>query len=54
MDWERVLEDVMCGYKDCYVAFIDILGFNQIINEYSFEAIKHIFDEIKIFKPTPL
>lgn len=41
-------------YMDCYVAFMDILGFKEIINKRSFEEIEHVFNSIKEFEPAPL
>lgn len=37
----------MREYKDCYVAFMDLLGFKELINTRSCEEIASIFDEIK-------
>lgn len=44
----------MCEQKECYVAYIDILGFKNFVNRNSFEEVKNIFDNIVEFKPHPL
>lgn len=44
----------MEGYKECFVAFIDILGFRRLIDKADFEEIKKIFDEILSFEAHPL
>ncbi len=41
-------------YKDCYVAFIDILGFKNIICNQNCTDIKDIFDEILNFESQPM
>ena len=41
-------------YKECYVAFIDILGFKNLIDKSNFEDIYDIFQSVLNFKPHPL
>ncbi len=41
-------------YKDCYVAFIDILGFKNIVSGYGCDFIEKIFNDILCFKPEPM
>lgn len=36
----------MSGYTDCYVAFLDILGFKNIINTKSYDEVKEVFQSI--------
>ena len=44
----------MAEYKECYVAFIDILGFKNYINHAECEEINEIFQSILEFNPNPL
>ncbi len=44
----------MIGYKDCYVAFIDILGFKNLLRNADFRMIKEVFDGLISFQPAPL
>ncbi|MCR5651320.1 MAG: hypothetical protein K6F86_09095 [Lachnospiraceae bacterium] len=44
----------MNEYIDCYVAFLDILGFKALQENASCDEIKHIFDELIGFKAHPL
>lgn len=44
----------MDGYKECFVAFIDILGFKNIIGKYNYDDLVKIFDELSSFEPHPL
>lgn len=44
----------MNEYTDCYVAFLDILGFRTLLKNESFDTIKQIFENIKEFEPRPL
>lgn len=39
--------DSIIEYKECYIAFLDILGFKKLINEKSCEYIYKIFEKIK-------
>ena len=41
-------------YKDCYIAFLDILGFRSLIQTYGFEEIKKIYNKILDFQVKPL
>lgn len=41
-------------YKECYVAFIDILGFKNLIDKSNFEDIYSIFLLVLNFEPHPL
>ena len=41
-------------YQDCYVAFLDILGFKELLKKDDFDEIYNIFKEIKGFKPRPV
>lgn len=41
-------------YQDCYVAFLDILGFKELLKKDDFDEIYSIFKEIKEFKPRPV
>lgn len=34
-------------YSECYVAFLDILGFKNIVNQYSSQKLKNVYDEIR-------
>ena len=36
----------MRSYSDCYIAFVDLLGFKRLVNSISCEEIACIFDEI--------
>ena len=36
----------MKGYKTCIIAFLDILGFKQLINKKQFDTIRKIFSSI--------
>lgn len=38
---------------NCYVAFLDILGFKDLLDKNNFEEIHSIFEEIRRFKPDP-
>jgi hypothetical protein len=44
----------MSEYKDCYVAFLDILGFKNLLQNENCDAIKQIFDTIIDFEPHQL
>ena len=44
----------MSEYTDCYVAFLDILGFKNLLKDDSCEAIKRIFKSLIDYKPRPL
>lgn len=44
----------MVEYKECYVAFIDILGFKNLIDDSECEDIYNIFQSILDFEPHPL
>lgn len=41
----------MVEYKECYVAFLDILGFKELINKGDCNMINNIFQSILNFKP---
>ncbi len=41
-------------YQDCYVAFLDILGFKELLKKDDFDQIFNIFKAIKEFKPRPI
>lgn len=41
-------------YQDCYVAFLDILGFKELLKNDDFDQIYSIFKAIKEFKPRPV
>ncbi|MBR3684137.1 MAG: hypothetical protein IKL78_04605 [Lachnospiraceae bacterium] len=44
----------MVEYKECYVAFLDILGFKNLINKSGCEKIYQIFTTVLEFEPRPL
>ena len=44
----------MREYTECYVAFLDILGFKNLIDKANFEEIHEIFKAITNFKPNQL
>lgn len=44
----------MEDYRECFVAFIDILGFKRVINEKECKSIRSIFAELQRFKPHPI
>lgn len=44
----------MKEYRECYVAFIDILGFKKLIEESCFEDVYSIFQSVLNFEPHPL
>ncbi len=44
----------MNEYKNCYVAFLDILGFKNLLKNENCDAIKRIYDTIIDFEPHPL
>lgn len=44
----------MTGYTECYVAFLDILGFKNHIDKANFEEIHEIFRTVVEFKPHQL
>lgn len=41
-------------YQDCYVAFLDILGFKEMLKSNDFDQMLSIFKAIKEFKPRPI
>ena len=41
-------------YENCYVAFLDILGFKDLLEHNNMEEIRQIFEEIREFRPNPL
>ena len=40
-------------YENCYVAFLDILGFKELLEHNNMEEIRKIFEEIREFRPNP-
>ena len=40
-------------YENCYVAFLDILGFKDLLEHNNMEEIRKIFEEIREFRPNP-
>ena len=44
----------MGEYKDCYIAFLDLLGFKALVEKKSCEDIAKLFDEIDTEYPVSI